>query len=361
MSIVRVVRAVRSERATRRRGRAFAVVMVSVALALTGAGVAAGASGTRPESVSLTIPLSFTSAAGGYQAYAATQGFYKKYGLTVNAVGSDSTQVKSALTTGTAPLVSLNISDTLSLIVAGLPIKVIACQSLLVPFQVWSTTAVRTPKDLKGKTLGITSASGAIYATTVRYLQENGLRESDVTLLPLTSIPNVLSALISGRIDAGLLSFPYYQTAGQNSGLHKLGEAFTQGSSMVVRADWAKKNKNTIEAYLKGNVEGWAAYPKDPDKAMPALAKFLRLSLDDPAQKKTVEESYRLYDPGWTALGPCTANVFTPYEQFLTPQEKALAKKPQKLIDNGYVQDLVDSGFYAKVKKQYKPKGELPG
>ena len=348
---------------TRRRvaTRVWSIVTLAVAVAIAATTVATAAPSTKPETSSLTIPLSFTSAAGGYQAYASTQGFYEKYGLSVNAVGSDSTQVKTALGAGTSPLVSLNTSDTLSLLAAGVPLKIIACQSLLVPFQLWGKSEVKTPKDLKGKTLGITSATGSIYVNTLRFLHDNGLQESDVTLVPLTSIPNIMAALIAGRIDAGLLSYPYYQTAGQSSSLHKIGEVLSQGGSTVVRADWAKDNKNTIEAYLKGNVEGWAAYPVQATKAIPVLAKFLRLSLDDPTQQNTVEQSYRLYHPGWSALGPCTADVFTPYEPYLTPEERALLKKPEKLIDNQYVQDLIDSGFYAKIKKKYEPSGTLPG
>jgi ABC-type nitrate/sulfonate/bicarbonate transport system substrate-binding protein len=337
------------------------MVVAALTIAVTTASLAGAASSTKPETSSLTVPLSFTSAAGGYQAYAATQRFYDKHGLSVNAIGSDSTQVKNALATGTSPLASLNTSDTLSLMAAGVPLKVIACQSLLVPFQVWAKSDVKTGKDLKGKTLGITSATGAIYVTTLRFLEANGLEEKDVTLVPLMSIPNIMAALISNRIDAGLLSYPYYQTAGQQTNLHKIGDAYSQGSSTIVRADWAKENENTIVAYLEGNIEGWAAYPVQASKAIPVLAKFLRLSLDDPTQQNTVEQSYRLYHPGWTALGPCTSEIFEQYAPYLAPEERALIKKPDKLIDNQYVQQLVDSGFYAKIKKKYEPSSALPG
>ena len=78
---------------TRRRvaARVWTFVTLAVVTAVAATTVAVAAPSTKPETSSLTIPLSFTSAAGGYQAYAATEGFYEKYGLSVNAVGSDST------------------------------------------------------------------------------------------------------------------------------------------------------------------------------------------------------------------------------------------------------------------------------
>lgn len=57
---------------------------------------------------------------------------------------------------------------------------------------------------LKGQRVGITSATGSLYAGTVLALNALGLTTSDVTLSPLGSITNVNSSLLAGSIAAAV-------------------------------------------------------------------------------------------------------------------------------------------------------------
>ena len=189
--------------------------------------------------------------------------------------------------------------------------------------------------------------------STVQFLQANKLAATDVTFVPLGSVPNIMAALIAGRIDAALLSYPYYETAAQEGGLHKLGESLAPPNAIAANSDWAKANHNTILAYLKGNTEGLAAYRTQKAKAIPVLAKFLRLSLDDPAQAATVEEGYKIYRDAWVPISPCDKTFLDSYIPFLPAEEQAKITKVSKLLDNSYIQELVDQGFYTKIADKY--------
>ena len=168
----------------------------------------------------------------------------------------------------------------------------------------------------------------------------------------------MVAALTSGRIDAGLLSYPFYQTASASSGLHKLADAPSSPNVYLADAEWAKSNRNTITAYLKGNTEALVAYAADRAGALPVLAKLLRLNLDDPTQGATVREGYQLYHASFTPPHQCTKSSFDEFLPYLTTEQQVALNKSAKFIDNSYLEELETSGFYTKLTKKY---GAFPG
>jgi hypothetical protein len=105
------------------------------------AGAAAKIS-TKPETSSLTIPLSAVSASVGYSVFAASTGYYEKYGLSVTAPASDANTVRAGFIAGSTPLVGLGAVDTLTLVSSGVKVKIIGCQQLSVPFQMWASAGI---------------------------------------------------------------------------------------------------------------------------------------------------------------------------------------------------------------------------
>jgi ABC-type nitrate/sulfonate/bicarbonate transport system substrate-binding protein len=338
---------------------AAVAILVAVTTSASIAGAAAKNS-TKPETSSLTVPLTAVSASVGYYTFAASEGYYEKYGLSVTAPLSDSNTVRAGFIAGSTPLVGLGAIDTLTLISSGVKIKILGCQRLSVPFQMWAKTEIKAAKDLKGKAIGVSTLTGATGVATLKYLDANGLSSSDVNLVPLGSVPNQLAALVSGRLDAALLSYPFYQTASAAGGLHKIGESLPGPTIIVAASDWAKTNHNTIVAYLKGNTEGLVAYETDRNAALPVLAKLLRLNLDDATQGATVKEGYQLYHASFTPYQECTKETFNELVPYLTPDAQATLEKPAKFIDNSYIQELAASGFYAKLTKKYGAVSGLP-
>ena len=206
--------------------------------------------------------------------------------------------------------------------------------------------------------LGVSTLTGATGIATLQYLAANGLTSSDVNVVPLGSVPNQLAALISGRLDAALLSYPFYQSAAAAGGLHRIGDAPAPPVIIAAATDWAKTNHNTIMAYLKGNTEGLVAYATDRTAALPVLARLLRLNLDDATQSATVKEGYQLYHASYTPYQQCAKETFNELVPYLTPDAQATLNKPVQYIDNSYLQELAGSSFYTKLTKKY---GAFPG
>jgi ABC-type amino acid transport substrate-binding protein len=168
----------------------------------------------------------------------------------------------------------------------------------------------------------------------------------------------MLAALSAGRIDAALLSYPFYQSAASAGGLHKLADAPSSPNVYLADAAWAKANHNTIISYFKGNTEALLAYGNDRAAALPVLAKLLRLNLDDATQGNTVREGYQLYHAAFTPPHQCTKSSFDEFVPYLTPDQQAALDSAGKFLDNSYLQELETSGFYAKLTKKY---GAFPG
>jgi NitT/TauT family transport system substrate-binding protein len=314
---------------------------------------------TKPESSSVLVPIQAVSAQVGATYYVGQAGFYKKYGLDATQPIVNPAQVNASLAAGAPAIATAGMDAVLTLAAAGVPITVVGCQNSQVPFQIYGAKSITKPADLKGKTFGVSTIGSVSQLSTELYLDKHGLAPSDVQFVALGSVPNVLAALQSGRIDAGILSYPSYGTASQDSSLRKIGDAPSVASATVVLSSWAKKNRNTILAYLRAFTDGWASYNTNEAAALPVLAKFLNLNLDDPTQAAMVKAGYDTYKaPGVPPPGRCDVSVATSILKFLTPQQRAVLNRPKTLFDNEYIQALSTDGFYAKMRKKY---GDVPG
>jgi NitT/TauT family transport system substrate-binding protein len=339
------------------------VVLVAVGILALVAAPASGAKGqtqsTSPESPSLTVPITSVSAQLGALNYVNQAGFFKKYGLDVTAPVVNSSGITAAFAAGRPQIANLNMNDVLVLAAGGVGVTMVGCTDVQVPFQVYAKKDILKPADLKGKTIGVSTIGSGSQISAELFLDKYGLKPTDVQFVATGSIPNVLTALQAGRVDAGIMSFPAYGTAAQDPNLRKVGDAPVPPSSTVVLSSWAKTNRNTILAYLRAYAEGWAAYNTNEQAALPTLAKFLNLSLDDPTQAATVKQGFDTYKaPALAPPRPCQLSDTTAYLKFLTPEQRAVLNRPKTLFDNQYATALSTEGFYAKLKKKY---GAVPG
>jgi ABC-type nitrate/sulfonate/bicarbonate transport system substrate-binding protein len=77
--------------------------------------------------------------------------------------------------------------------------------------------AIKTPADLRGKTIAVTGPGTSSYMDAIRLLEANGLTDKDVNIVSMT-FPDMVSALASKNIDAAEMSEPAL-TVGQEQGV----------------------------------------------------------------------------------------------------------------------------------------------
>jgi ABC-type nitrate/sulfonate/bicarbonate transport system substrate-binding protein len=360
---------------TRRRRRlAVAAPAVAAVVALTacssGSGTASGSAatsnssasalqklGTKPETTSLSMPATAVSAADGPLEFTVDNGYFTKEGLRVTVPLSAEAQVKDAVGTGSAPLDDLAGSDALDLFAKGYGIETIGCTAASNGFYVFVKKGVAT-STLAGKTVGVPSLDGSPQFAMDYFSATHGTDPSKLTFTPLGSIPNVLAALESGRIDVALLSTPFNVKAAAD-GFQSIGYAVGPPSPYVVKTSWAQNNGATITDWIEAFVKGTWAYLTDKPAAEAVLAKFLSLSRATAAGAKSLAASYTNYLPPVTEpLGECKAASFEPYLKYFPASEQAQLKNINGLIDNKYIEQLWNSGFYTSMQSKY---GAVPG
>jgi ABC-type nitrate/sulfonate/bicarbonate transport system substrate-binding protein len=323
----------------------------------TGSGAAAAAPGTAPATSSLSMPATAVSAATGPLEFTVDQGLFSKQGLSVTVPLSAEAQVKDAVATGAAPLDDLAGSDVLDLLAKGQHVQTIGCTAASNGFYVYAKKGV-TVASLAGKSVGVPSLNGAPQFSMDYFADSNGTDPTKLTFTPLGSIPNVLAALESGRIDVALLSTPFNLKAAA-AGFDDLGYAVGPPTPYIVNSDWAAKNGATITNWMKAFIAGTWQYFTDKKAAQAELAKFLKLNPANAADAKSLNASFNNYLPPITEpLGECQVSSFTPYVKYFPAAEQAQLKDLSGLVNNSYVEQLYKSGYYQQMQAKYGP---VPG
>ena len=194
------------ERRARRLGAvsagALALLGVVAACGTSSGGTTGSGSGGSSGSANLTI--SYSEKVGDELPVwiAADAGIFKKNHLNVTLQYITGKDGIPALLSGQTQIASVGGSEALSAEAQGASLKYVLTLVPEYSFTFWTKPKYASASALKGQRVGITSTSGSLYIGTVLSLKELGLSTSDVQTVPLNSVPNVNSALISGTVAA---------------------------------------------------------------------------------------------------------------------------------------------------------------
>lgn len=327
-------------------------------LGLLAACGSASGSTSQDSATAITMPLNSVSASQGALQYAIAKGYFSRNGLTVTTPLSAEGPLKAAMVAGAVDFDQLAGGDVLDLYSKHVGIKAVACTATNTGYYLYAAKGTTTVAALRGRTVGVPSLGGAPQVAMEAYLVSKGLAADAVKFVALGSIPNVLTALTSGRVDSGLLSTPF-NTKADAAGLPDLGYATGPPTPYVVNTSWAAQHPRTVNDLIKGLAEGTWAYQKDKPGAVAVLAKFLSVDATTPSGKATLDRSFTAYLPPVQAPpGRCRAADFAPYIQYQPASERAALADLGPLFDNSYVDALDKQGFYTGLQRKYGP---LPG
>lgn len=144
---------------------------------------------------------------------------------------------------------------------------------------------IKSIADLKGKTIAVPFATTSHYCL-LRYLNSQGLSESDVTLLDMDT-NSAYAAWKRGDIDAAWVWQPALQSILDDGGeiLVSNGDAADEGymtaNVEVVSADFAEEHPDLVQKYIEAMQEARNLYSDDQDTAVSALSDELGLTEDE--------------------------------------------------------------------------------
>ncbi|HUK58206.1 MAG TPA: ABC transporter substrate-binding protein [Stellaceae bacterium] len=123
---------------------------------------------------------------------------------------------------------------------------------------------LRAPKDLAGHSLAITQIGAPGHYALGRLAEKYGFDLKSVRLVPLSSFPNIVTALAGNRVDAGMLAATPAITSEERGAARLIGwtgdETPSQAGGVFVTTLSANDRPEFVERFLRAYVRGARDY-----------------------------------------------------------------------------------------------------
>ena len=280
------------------------------------------------------------------------QGLFRKYGLDVNLVQVRNGPVgMSALSSGESLLHWGSVSGAnLGAIAEGADLVFAAGFINKLTGTFVANPKIRTPAELKNKSLGVNSLSGGAWIFTMLTLDYWGLQpERDKIQLRALGDNSVVSqALLAGNVDAAYLGYTFSKMV-QSKGFRMLADLEKlpipyQGSGIITRRSAIASSAATLENALRALLEAVAFIrnPENKSQVVKSLAKGLRLKRTEDA-----EEGYQtIVDIYEKKIYPSVDGVRNVIRLLGANNDKVRRLKAEGLVDDTLVRKLEKEGRF---------------
>ena len=297
-----------------------------------------------------------TLSTNGLPAWMAKEaGIFSRNGLDVQIVYfRGGTITAMALIARETPISQVSGPPIVSAALKGADAVMVAGGNVVSEYWLMSKPELKTGAQLKGGSVAIATFGGLSDSLSRVALQKLGLNPAkDVTLVQIGTIPERLSALDSGKVQAAMLNAPDNFRA-QKRGLYNLVEVRLpyQGIGVGTTRTFIRENPDVVRRYVKSQIEAIHRLKTDREAGIRVLAKYLSI------QDKEVLE--RAYDDAITdeKLPPKQYPSLEGIKKILEPlaetDPKAKAAKPEDFVDIRFIKELDDSGFIDELYKGRK-------
>jgi len=215
---------------------------------------------------------------------------------------------------------------------------------------VYSKPDLKQFSDLRGKVMGVTLPGSTTDLTAKILFQQAGMAPGkDVQVTHLQGMPDIVTALTQGRIDAGVVSAPTTLKLRQ-AGFKELVDVTARNVPMIhaglaTTRDFIKNNPDKVRRYARAYIEGLKIARTDAETAKQIIGKYTKTE-----NKDDLDETYNTYVKAWDqAPYVSAAGMQTMLNFSVNPAGKTA--KPEQFIDNSFVAELDKSGF---IKELYK-------
>jgi ABC-type nitrate/sulfonate/bicarbonate transport system substrate-binding protein len=280
-------------------------------------------------------------------------GYYQKYGLDVNLVFGVHPAGIAMIVSGEAAMTAYTLEQVMmagskdgSLVALGSPYK----KSL---FALMASKNISNVRDLKGKRIGVSQIGDAPYNYSIGLLAKSGITQRDVEWVPLgADVNSRAAALVSGRIDATMLTAPVYFKLEQE-GYKDLGNISDHDDIYAPSVYLFKKatvaaNPKLAEQLMKAHAEAIKRFYDD--KAF-AIKAYLVYDKQERADIERVYDQYaRVNNYERIPYVPAAAVKYVldhPADEQVAAQMRSFDFR--KVIDNSLVDRLVREGFFEKL------------
>lgn len=303
-----------------------------------------------PEPVSIKVAYSAVSAMQAIPWICLDSGLFEKQGLKVELINASSNTAIQALLAGEMQLAQSPQEGSVQAAVQGADTVIISTILDKALYSYVVNPKIKTPADLKGKKLGITSPGGTPAALTKRALKKWGLDpEKDVALIQLKDMGLLAAGLAAGSIDGAAISVPNNLKAKSQGFVELLDMATLDdpsiGGSMVTTRKYISEHRDIVKRYMKAYIEGIHKYLADPQFSMDVIKRWTQTDdMEDVKGAYEVQAKYILKVPRTSIEG-----VRVILDGLAADVPGANAADPKKFIDTRIVDELEQEGFISQL------------
>jgi len=321
------------------------IASLSLVLALVGVGHAADALRK------MTVGQTGINPGTGLFAIAVSQGLYKKHGLDVEIIKTNTTSAVQAMLAGkmhmsTGSGAAAFVTATLE---GAPPFVLVASWVNVFPYKVMAQKGIKKVADLKGKIGHVGAPFGTIPDTALRFAL-NHLKidpEKDVKLVQHSGADpaSILAAMEKGEVQFGIFAPPFDLIAERRGyemllALPGLGIPWSQNGE-ILPASYLKSNRDNVVRFLRATAEASKFYFDQREKTLDILSEFLGRPRDE------TEYAYNQFKR-WTdkVHRPQVETIKTTLEAIKKNTPKAATANAASFIDTSIVDQLVKEGYY---------------
>src|SRR6266481_1794521 len=331
----------------RRRGRLLFQKRLVVALT-------AALLGFSTEVFSQPIKLGYAALSAGQVApwMAKEAGYFSKYGIEAELIYIPAVAATQALIAGEIQLAQVTGVSTSGAILAGADVRIVASSLNRLVGSIYARPEIKTPEELKGKKLGI-SRFGAVSETgSAIFLERFGLkRGTDVAIIQLGGLPEIVTAMERGAVEAGYASPPNSGRA-KRLGMRELFDIDTLGielqqTCITVTTKYLREHRPVVKSFVQAYAEGLHRFVTDRDFSVRVMKKYLRVD-----EKEMLDDAYDFYSPRVQKIPyPTLKGIKFILDSVAESQPRARKVAPESFVDLSLLQEIDQSGFFKQLWK----------
>jgi len=219
-------------------------------------------------------------------------------------------------------------------------------------FSLMTRADLKDPKDLKGKSFGVTTLGSLSDFTLRTLLRRWGLDPTrDVVVRPMGGYPEILASMQSGMLDGGVFSPPSNLTA-QTLGFREFIDAGSTGIEFAstcygTTRRFIRDQRETVAQFMRSLTEAIHRFKTDKAVSLKIMGQYTKTR--DPT---VLEETYRVYALRYLPRAPYpTQNgvkaILESFADTILPEARGV--DPETFVDASFVQELETSGWIARL------------
>ena len=278
------------------------------------------------------------------------ENLYKKHGLDVSIVKTNTTAAVQAMLGGSMQMATgAGAAAFVTATLEGAPPFVLVGSWVNVfPYKIMAQKDIKKIADLKGKTGHVGAPFGTIPDTALRFAL-NRLKidpEKDVKLVQHSSADpaSILAAMEKGDVQFGIFAPPFDLIAEKRGyemllALPGLGIPWQQNGELLPRS-YLKTNRDNVVRFMRATTEAMRFFFDQKEKTINYMAPYLGRSREE------TEYAYNMYR-NWVDVSPRPKieTIRTTLEAIKKNTPKAANADPASFIDTSIVDQLVKEGY----------------